>query len=62
MSQPNVQKPGSPIAPPAWESTPWIPRELIVEEPRQSPEPPLRLSDEHLVDAPLSGDSIVPAP
>jgi hypothetical protein len=58
MSLPNLQKLGSRIAPPAWESTPWVPEDRIVEEPRRTLERPLRLSEEHVVEASLAGDSI----
>jgi hypothetical protein len=61
MAQPNLQKPGPRTAPPAWEATPWIPQERTVEEPQISAEPALQLSDEHVVDVPLAGDSIVAA-
>jgi hypothetical protein len=44
---------------PAFESTPWMPREMALEEPRREPEPPLRLAvNEHLVEAALDGEAI----
>jgi hypothetical protein len=58
MSLPNLQTPVSRIAPPAWESTPWIPEERTIDEPRLTLERPLRLSDEHIIEASLAGDSI----
>ena len=58
MAQPDLQQPGSEIAPPSWESAPWVPEDRAIEEPRRPREAPLRLSDEHLVEASLAGDSI----
>ncbi len=53
------QKPG--IAPPAaFESSPGIARERVVEEPRRPPEPPLRLAnEEHVIDELLDAESIL---
>ena len=35
---------------PAWEAAPWAPEDRTVEEPRRAPEPPLHLSDEHVIE------------
>lgn len=44
---------------PSFESSPWVARELVVEEPRRQPEPPLRLAvNEHLVEVDLDGEAI----
>lgn len=44
---------------PAFESSPWVARELVIEEPRREPEPPLRLAvNEHLVEVDLDGEAI----
>ena len=44
---------------PAFESSPWVARELVLEEPRRDPEQPLLLAvNEHLVEASLDGEAI----
>jgi hypothetical protein len=44
---------------PVFERTPWVAREMVLEEPRREPEPPLRLAvNEHLVEATLDGEAI----
>ena len=44
---------------PAFESSPWTPREMALEEPARHPEQPLRLAvNEHLVEAALDGEAI----
>lgn len=44
---------------PAFESSPWVARELVIEEPRREPEPPLRLAvNEHLVEVDLDGEAV----
>jgi hypothetical protein len=53
---PSEQKPTS-----AWEQAPWRATERVVEELARPAEPPLQLTDEGVVDAPLDGDSIVKA-
>jgi hypothetical protein len=59
MPRPAFQQPesGAPT-PPAWESLPWTPEDRVVEEPRSEREQPLRLSDDHVLDAALDSDSI----
>ena len=58
MAQPDLQQPCFEIPPLFWESSPWVPEDRAIEEPRRLREAPLRLSDEHLVEASLAGDSI----
>ena len=59
MPHSDVQQPeSSAVAPPAWESAPWIPEDRTVEEPRRAPEPPLRLSSENVIEAVLESESI----
>jgi hypothetical protein len=44
---------------PAFESSPWVAREMVLEEPRREWEPPLQLAvNEHLVEAALDGEAI----
>jgi hypothetical protein len=44
---------------PAFESTPWVARELVVEEPQRQAGTPLALADnDHVVDAALDGEAI----
>ncbi len=54
LKQPPVEE----VHSPSWESTPWAAQERIVEEPPRAAQPPLRLSDEHVVEPSLAGDSI----
>ena len=60
QSQPwSRQQPDTAQAP-SFESAPWFPRELVVEEPRSSGEPPLRLEqNDHVVDVELDSDAIL---
>lgn len=59
MPRPHLQQPESgTIAPPSWESAPWVPEDRTVEEPHRPPEPPLRLSSEHVLEAPIESESI----
>ena len=58
MPRPEFQQTKSDLAPPAWESAPWMPEERIVEERRDEEQAPLRLSDEHLIQEALGSDSI----
>ena len=55
LKQPPVEE----VRSPSWESTPWLAQERVVEEPPRAAEPPLHLSDEHVVEASLAGDSIL---
>jgi len=44
---------------PSFESSPWVAKELTLEEPRRDPEPPLRLAvNDHLVEEALDGEAI----
>ena len=44
---------------PPFESSPWLAREVVLEEPRDDPGRPLRLAvNEHLVEVALDGESI----
>ncbi|HEX4384701.1 MAG TPA: hypothetical protein VH083_17195 [Myxococcales bacterium] len=45
-------------APVRFEQSPWMAKELHLEEPRRYSGDPLQLSEEHVVDALLDGDSI----
>ena len=61
MPRPVLQQPESgAVAPSNWESSPWNAQERVVEEPLRlgAREQPLQLSDEHVVEAALDGDSI----
>jgi hypothetical protein len=50
----------SSVRSPAFERTPWLAQELVLEEPRPRPEEPLELAiNEHVVDVPLDGEAIV---
>ena len=45
---------------PSFESAPWSPRDLVLEDPRRPGEAPLRLvQNDHVVDVELDGDAIV---
>lgn len=44
---------------PAFESSPWVAREVVLEDPGREPSPPLRLAvNEHLVEVELDGEAI----
>jgi hypothetical protein len=44
---------------PTFERTPWVARELVLEERREQDGPPLMLTqDEHVVDAALDGEAV----
>ncbi|HUJ25243.1 MAG TPA: hypothetical protein VLW85_04440 [Myxococcales bacterium] len=61
MPRPQVEQPTSASPSPAnWESSPWLPEDRAVEEPFRlgAREEPLRLSDEHVVEAALDSESI----
>jgi hypothetical protein len=60
MTQSARQPQAQPTHSPSFESTPWMAREVIVEEPRQRPpDPPLALAQhDHVVDATLDGEAI----
>ncbi len=50
MPSHEVQKPSPDgLAAPAWESAPWQPEERVVAE-LSTQEPPLRLSDDHVIE------------
>ncbi len=50
MPSHDVQKPSSEgLAAPAWESQPWEPEERVVAE-LATQEPPIQLSDDHVVE------------
>ena len=50
MPSHDVQQPSADgLASPAWESSPWQPEERVVSE-LQSNEPPMKLSDDHVVE------------
>lgn len=56
MPRPDVQQaPIDAVLSPTWEATPWVPEERNVEEPKRAGEPPIRLSDEHVIDLQESG-------
>jgi hypothetical protein len=59
MRQTQRRQPESPQQP-TFERTPWVAREVIVEEPRRAQdEAPLQLAgDENVVDAMLDGEAI----
>jgi hypothetical protein len=64
MPRPELQQSeNGTVSPATWESSPWTPEDRVAEEPLRlgAREEPLRLTDEHVVDAPLDGDSIVRA-
>ena len=58
MPQRQVEQQPEAVRSPSWESVPWTAPERIVEEPRRRAEPPLQLSDEHVIEVSLAGDSI----
>jgi hypothetical protein len=59
MPRPDFQQSESgAAAPPAWESSPWVPEDRTIEEPRSAREEPLRLSEEHVIDSVLDSESI----
>jgi len=58
-----VESQGDTLRSAAFECTPWLAQERVLEEPRKRPEEPMELAvNEHLVDAPLDGEAIVRAP
>ncbi len=59
MPQTLSQPPPEAVRTPALESSPWLAREVVLEEPRREPEAPLRLAiNEHLVEVELDGEAI----
>ena len=64
MRQSERQRQAQPVHGPSFESTPWVAREIVVEEPpKMQAEPPLSLEqNEHVVDAALDGEAILRAP
>jgi hypothetical protein len=56
QKQPNEQKTGT-----AGEQQPWLSKSLEIEDNGRDAGQPLNLSDEHVIDVPLDGDSIVRA-
>ena len=59
MPRPDFQQTDSGTrTPPSWESSPWMPEDRVVEEPRRPREEPLRLSSEHLLESTLESESI----
>ena len=60
MRQSERQPQPKPAQDPSFESTPWVAREVVVEEPRQIlPAAPLALAqNDHVVDAALDGEAI----
>jgi hypothetical protein len=59
MPQTLSQPPPEAVRTPAFESSPWLAREVIVEEPRREADAPLRLAvNEHLVEVALDGEAI----
>ena len=60
MRQSERQPQTQPAHGPSFESTPWVAREVLVDEPRDlQREPPLALEqNDHLVDAALDGEAI----
>ncbi|HZX93111.1 MAG TPA: hypothetical protein VFE90_01235 [Myxococcales bacterium] len=61
MPQNQTQPLPDDVRSPSWESVPWVAQERSVEEPQRAPEPPLGLSDEHVIDAPLESAAILRA-
>ena len=60
QSSPRPQRQPDTAQAPSFESAPWSPRELVLEEPRRPGETPLRLAqNDHVVDVELDGDAIV---
>ena len=60
MRQSERQPQTQPAHGPSFESTPWVAREVLVDEPRElQPEPPLALEqNDHVVDAALDSEAI----
>jgi len=60
MRQSERQPPTQPAHGPPFESTPWVAREVVLDEPPDlRPEPPLALEqNDHVVDAALDGEAI----
>ena len=60
QSSPRPQRQPDTAEAPSFESAPWSPRELVLEEPRSSGGAPLRLEqNDHLIDVELDGDAIL---
>ena len=59
MPQNQTQPLPDDVRSPSWESVPWVAQERSVEEPQRAPEPPLCLSDEHVIDVPLESAAIL---
>lgn len=54
-----LSQPPEAVRTPAFESSPWVAREVVLEEPRREPGSPLRLAvNEHLVEVDLDGEAI----
>ncbi len=60
MPRPDLQQPESAVTPQTWESSPWNAEDRVVEEPMRlgAREQPLRLDEDHVIDAPLESESI----
>jgi len=58
MPRTELQQPQVELALPAWESAPWVPEDRVVDEPRRSSEPPLHLSNDHVINSTLESDSV----
>ena len=60
MRQSERQPQTQPAHDPSFESTPWVAREVVLDERRDlQPEPPLALEqNDHVVDAALDGEAI----
>jgi hypothetical protein len=59
MPQTSSQPPPEAVRTPAFEQSPWLAREVVLDEPRRDPETPLRLAvNEHLVEVDLDGEAI----
>ena len=57
MRQSQRKQQPQPARTPSFEASPWTARELVIEEPRRVPEPPLPLEqNEHVIDADLDLD------
>jgi len=60
QSQPRSRQQPDTAQAPSFESAPWSPRDLVLEDPRRPGEAPLRLvQNDHVVDVELDGDAIV---
>jgi len=60
QSQPRSRQQPDTAQAPSFESAPWSPRELVLEEPHSSGGAPLRLEqNDHVVDVELDGDAIL---